>query len=61
MVESRVKEIARSIPGKLAPGAVGAMRAGSQSDHEYARLGITKSRDRLAPVFLVLVVAAFFP
>lgn len=59
-VETRIEKIAGTIAGEGAPGAIGAVRAGSEADEEYARLRIAEGGDRLAPVFKFAVRAAFF-
>ena len=43
LMQHRKKKIPRPIAGKGPPGAVGAMRSRSQSQHQHPRLPISKS------------------
>ncbi len=53
-----IHEVARSVSGEGAPGAIGAVGAGSESEHQDARLGIAETGNGLAPVLAVAVSAA---
>ena len=57
-VQNWVHKIAGGVSGKRAAGAIGAVGAGSESEHEDARMRIAEARDGLAPVFAVAVSAA---
>jgi len=49
-MELRVQEISRAVPGEHAPGAVGAMRGGRESDDDETSIGIAKGRHGASPV-----------
>ncbi len=51
-------EVAGGVAGKGAAGAIGAVRAGSESEHEDAGMGIAESGNGLSPVLVVAVSAA---
>ena len=58
LVQHGIHEVAAGIARERASGAVGAMRPGSKSHDEHARVGVAESRDGLAPIFPVAVCAA---
>jgi hypothetical protein len=58
--ERRVEEVTRGIPGELAPGAIGTVSSGGQSDYEDASMWVAKAWDRFPPVCLVLKNSALF-
>ena len=58
LVQHGIHEVAGSVAGEWASGAIGAVSAGSQSHDQDAGLGIAESGDGLAPVFPVAVGAA---
>ncbi len=49
-MELRVQEIAGAVSGEHAPGPIGAMRGGRQSDDDEGGFEITKGRNRASPV-----------
>src|SRR6266852_9988943 len=57
-MQHRIHEVAGGVAGKGAAGAIGAVRAGSESEHEDAGMGIAESGNGLSPVLVVAVSAA---
>jgi len=57
-MELRVQEISRAVPGEHAPGAVGAMRGGRESDDDETSIGIAKGRHGASPVGPIAIRAA---
>src|SRR5262249_4887068 len=53
-------EVAGSIPGEGAAGAIRTMRTRCQSHNQYPRIGITEAGDGLAPVVPLTIGAALF-
>ena len=53
-----VKKIAGAIAGEHAPGAIRAVRRGSEADDQELRVRIAESRDRPAPILLIAIRAA---
>ena len=51
---------AGAVAGEHAPGAVGAVRTGGQSHQPQAGVHIAKAGDRLPPIVVIFVSAAFF-
>src|ERR1700675_3052549 len=58
LVQHRINEVAGSVSGERASGAIGAVGAGSESENEDAGMGITEPGNGLAPVLAVAVSAA---
>lgn len=58
LMEDGEEEVAGAIAGKGPPGAVGAVRSGSEAEKEDARAGIAEAGNGLGPVRLVEVGAA---
>src|SRR5208337_2782939 len=50
LVQHRIEEVAGAVPGEGSAGAVGAMRARRQSQHQHPCRGISKGWNRAAPV-----------
>src|SRR5208337_1115860 len=57
-VQHRVHEVAGGVSGERAAGAIGAVGAGSESEHEDAGMGIAEAGNGLAPVLAVAESAA---
>ncbi len=51
LVQDRIHEFAGGIAGERTSGAVGAVGAGSEAEHQHARVGIAEARDGLSPIF----------
>ena len=60
LIQHREHEFSRSIARERASGAVGAVRARSQTHNKDASVGIAETGHGLAPVFAVAVSAALF-
>jgi hypothetical protein len=54
-VEGAIKDLTRAVAGKHAPGAIRAMSARRQAEHEHARSWIAERRHGLTPVALFAV------
>jgi len=52
-VQQGIEEISGAVPGKRPPGAIRAMRSGSEPDNQYACLWIAERGYRLSPVLKV--------
>src|ERR1700722_6033043 len=53
VVHRSVQEIAGAVAGEHPSGAIGAVSGRSEPQNQQVRVGISESRDRLAPVFPV--------
>src|SRR6266536_4473686 len=60
LVQHWIHEIAGSVSGERASGAVGSMSSRSQPKHDDASVGITEAWHRFAPVLPLAVSAALF-
>lgn len=58
--EGRKEKVPRTIPGELAPRAIGAMRPRSKAEDEQTGIGQTKTGNGLAPVRIITVRGALF-
>jgi hypothetical protein len=58
LVEDLVEDVAGTVAGEHATGAVGAVRARGESQDEYAGGGVAEGRHGESPVGLVAVGAA---
>jgi len=56
-VQHRVHEVARSVSGERAAGAIGTVGAGSEPEHEDTGVGISEAGNGFAPVLAVAVSA----
>src|SRR6185295_17657040 len=59
-VEAGKEEVAGTVAGENATGAVPAMGGGGQADDQQPGLGVAETREGPAPVILVLIGTAFF-
>ena len=54
-MQHAVEPVAGFVASEHAAGAVRSMGAGSEPENENARLGIAKTRDRLAPILPIAI------
>ena len=60
-MEGTEQELSRAVAGENPAGAIGAMRARSQTDNDDASFRIAKTSDGLTPVSFLLIGAAADP
>src|SRR4029077_6064581 len=58
LIQHRKHEFARRVSGERPPGAIGAVRSGSESENKHPRPGIAEARYGLSPVLALAISPA---